>query len=86
MRPGVLGDSKPGERVRERIQNARGGVDAAEGAGIMPDLGEGAQLLGGMDLPDDPGPAAAGRTPLVGAVRRSNNMPVIRDQLQGAMK
>lgn len=85
IRPGVLGDGQPGERVRERLQGMGGGADASEGASMMPDLGQDGGLLGSMSMPDDPGPAAAGRTPLVGTVRRSNNMPVVRDQLKGAM-
>lgn len=35
-----------------------------------------------VDIPSDPGPAVAGRTPLVGSVRRSQGLPVIRDELK----
>lgn len=70
--PGLLGGGQPGERVR----NALGG------GGGMADLG---QDGGPLSVPNNPGPAAAGRTPLVGTVRRSNGMPVARDQLSGLM-
>jgi len=33
------------------------------------------------DIPDDPGPAVTGRTPVLGTVRRKNGMPVARDEL-----
>lgn len=69
---GLLGGGQPGDRVR----------GALGGDGPGPDLGQGA---GSMDVPDEPGPAVAGRTPLVGTVRRSNGMPVVRDQLSGVM-
>lgn len=32
-------------------------------------------------IPDDPGPAAAGKTPVLGSVRRSQGLPVLRDRL-----
>lgn len=35
----------------------------------------------GVDLPSTPGPNALGHTALVGSVRRSNDLPVIRDEL-----
>jgi hypothetical protein len=34
-----------------------------------------------VDVPDNPGPAALGHEPLVGTLRRSNGMPVIREEL-----
>lgn len=35
-----------------------------------------------VEIPDDPGPALAGKTPLVGSVRRGLDMPVLREELQ----
>lgn len=35
----------------------------------------------GVDLPKNPGPNALGHTALVGSVRRSNDLPVLRDEL-----
>lgn len=32
-------------------------------------------------VPEDPGPAIAGNTPLVGALRRSQDVPVVRDEI-----
>lgn len=71
---GPLGDVQIGKRLREQLSSLGGG----EG----PDLGQGGDAV---DVPDEPGPALAGRTPLVGSVRRSNGMPVVRDQLSGMM-
>lgn len=34
-----------------------------------------------IEVPDEPGPSIAGRTPLVGTVRRSQGAPVLRDEL-----
>lgn len=48
-----------------------------------PDMSQG--LMSELDVPSNPGPAVAGRTPLVGSVRRSRDMPVLRDQLQGQL-
>jgi hypothetical protein len=35
-----------------------------------------------IDLPDDPGPALAGKTPVIGTLRRNNDMTVLRDELK----
>lgn len=35
-----------------------------------------------VEIPEDPGPALMGNTPLVGSVRRGLDMPVIRDELK----
>lgn len=67
---GLLGGGQPGERVRNLLN--RGGSDLGQGAGDL-------------EVPNEPGPAVAGRTPVIGTVRRSNGMPVARDQLSGAM-
>lgn len=37
------------------------------------------------DIPEDPGPAIAGRTPIIGSFRRKNGMPVARDELKKMM-
>lgn len=43
---------------------------------------DGAAAQGGrIEVPDDPGPALAGRTPVIGMVRRSRDLPVLRDNL-----
>jgi len=34
-----------------------------------------------VDVPDYPGPAALGHEPLIGSVRRSKGMPVIREEV-----
>lgn len=38
------------------------------------------------DVPNDPGPAVTGRTPILGTVRRKNGMPVLRDELGEAVE
>jgi len=35
-----------------------------------------------LDVPDDPGPALLGNTPVFGTLRRQNDMPVLRDELK----
>jgi len=67
---GLLSNLSPGDR----LQNVLGGKGG-------PDLGQSS----GADMPSNPGPALAGRTPLVGTVRRQSGMPVLRDQLSEAM-
>lgn len=34
-----------------------------------------------IDIPDDPGPAITGNTPVIGSLRRSNDLPVVRDEI-----
>lgn len=63
------------------LGDAQPGDRVREALQNRPDLGQG----GGVNTPDNPGPALAGRTPLLGTLRRSNGMPVIRDQLSGMM-
>lgn len=70
--PGPIGEDQglglnPGERLQDVTQNADG-----------PDLGQSGDM---MSLPDSPGPSAAGRTPLIGMVRRERGLPVLRDQV-----
>jgi hypothetical protein len=50
--------------------------------GILDELDNNVAQNREVDLPDDPGPALADRTPVVGSVRRSFDAPVIRDQLK----
>jgi len=35
----------------------------------------------GVDFPSNPGPNALGHTAVVGSLRRSNDLPVLRDEL-----
>lgn len=38
----------------------------------------------GADVPANPGPNALGHTPLLGSARRSNGLPVLRDEIADA--
>jgi hypothetical protein len=38
-----------------------------------------------VDVPDYPGPAALGHEPLIGSVRRENDMPVLREEVVDAV-
>lgn len=66
-------DINPGERVKSAMDRVRNR-----------DIGSFSENMS-ADMPDDPGPAVAGRTPLVGTLRREQDMPVLRDQLQEMM-
>jgi|APHM01.1.fsa_nt_gi hypothetical protein len=46
----------------------------------MSDDDSGQDYAEGVDVPDFPGPNALGHTPVIGSVRRSNDLPVIRDR------
>lgn len=37
--------------------------------------------VAGVELPNNPGPNALGHTALLGSVRRSNDIPVVRDEV-----
>jgi len=37
--------------------------------------------LSERDIPDNPGPSIAGREPVIGALRRKNGLPVLRDEV-----
>jgi hypothetical protein len=81
---GLLESFNPGDRVQGLVG---GGADLSGygdrdfgGGDMMPDVGQSGDLI-----PDEPGPAAAGRTPLVGSVRRDRDMPVVRDELSDMM-
>lgn len=70
----LLGDVEPGKRIRSALS----GVGERFRGGDGPDVSQASDML---DVPDNPGPAVAGRTPVVGSIRRSQGMPVLRDQL-----
>ena len=38
-------------------------------------------VLEDVQAPEDPGPSALGKTPVVGTLRRKNDMPVLRDEV-----
>lgn len=67
---GPISDVNPGERVREVM-----------GDGPLDDGLDVGQGMGDLSVPDDPGPALAGRTPIIGTVRRSRGMTVVRDMV-----
>lgn len=64
----MMGDRDLGSRVRQMMDGS-GPADIGQNGGDA------------VDVPSEPGPALAGRTPIVGSLRRSNDMPVARDQL-----
>lgn len=66
----LLDNVNPGSRVR----NLMSGDDG-------PDMMQG----GSMSMPSNPGPSVAGRTPMLGTVRRERGLPVVRDQLPDLM-
>lgn len=66
---GVLGDIEPGKRVKDAVDRIRGGNGG-------PDMSQATEML-----PNNPGPAMAGRTPAIGQARRDRDLPVIRDQV-----
>ena len=75
--PGPVGEDQglgvnPGDRLRNVTQNADPG----------PDVGQSGSML---STPDNPGPAVAGRTPLIGMARRERGLPVLRDQVPSLM-
>jgi len=35
----------------------------------------------GLSMPEDPGPAAMGKTPVIGQARRERDLPVVRDRV-----
>jgi len=65
-----------GSRLRSLVSTDGGKVDAV--------VGQGGESM--LDMPDNPGPAVAGRTPVVGQFRRDRDMPVLRDQLGDLME
>lgn len=47
-------------------------------------VGEGIDME--LDAPEDPGPALMGKTPVLGQLRRENDIPVLRDELKEEMR
>ena len=64
-------DFEPGSRLKNLFGSSGGNVDAVVGQ-----MGTDA-----LDIPDEPGPAVTGRTPVVGQLRRERDLPVLRDKL-----
>jgi hypothetical protein len=64
----MMGGDGVGSRVRELL-NRNGSADLGQDG------------MNELEIPDNPGPAVAGRTPVLGSVRRSRDMPVVRDML-----
>lgn len=72
---GLLSNVKPGSRIRKALGRDDGD---SMGQGLMSKQG----LMSNLNIPNKPGPAVAGRTPLVGSLRRSRDMMVLRDRLR----
>lgn len=51
-------------------------------SGILEEVSEGRSEEEEVDIPDDPGPAILGKTPAVGSIRRSQGLPVLRDEIE----
>lgn len=68
-------DFEPGSRVKDLFSSSGGSVDAVVGR-----MGSDA-----LNMPDEPGPAVTGRTPVVGQLRRDRDLPVLRDELGDMM-
>lgn len=66
---------EPGKRVKEALGSDNQRVEAVVGAAPTDVL----------EVPDNPGPAMTGRTPLIGQVRRNKDLPVVRDELSGLL-
>jgi len=69
-------DFEPGSRLQNLFSSSGGNVDAVVGQ-----MGSDA-----LNLPDEPGPAVTGRTPVVGQLRRDRDLPVLRDELGDMME
>lgn len=69
----VLGDVEPGKRVMKVIDRVRG-------SGEMPDASQAKEVV-----PDKPGPRVAGRSPVIGSLRRERDLPVVRDKVPSLM-
>ena len=69
---GLLSNVKPGSRIRKALGREGSSEGMATSQGLMSSL----------NIPSNPGPAVAGRTPLVGSLRRSRDMMVLRDRLR----
>lgn len=64
-------DYTPGERIKKLAGKDKKDVEAV--VGQMSDKV--------FKVPDNPGPAITGRTPILGQYRRENDMTVLRDRL-----
>jgi len=64
-------DFEPGKRVKDALGSEDRDVQAVVGS-VKESV---------FDVPDNPGPAVTGRTPILGQFRRQRNMPVVRDRL-----
>jgi hypothetical protein len=76
---GPLQDIEPGKRIREANPGSRIREALGQGDG---DVMQGTSI----SIPDNPGPSAAGRTPVIGTLRRQMGAPVVRDQLPDLME
>lgn len=80
---GLLGGQGPlssGEGpIRNALQNfSSGGPDLMQN-------GDGGDGDGSVEVPENPGPPIIGRTPVVGSVRRANDLPVLRDEVPSTL-
>ena len=66
-----MSDFKPGKRVKQFFTSSSNKVDAVVGNADF----------SSVEMPDNPGPSIAGRTPAIGSFRRENDIPVVRDNL-----
>lgn len=73
-----LQNLNPGQRVRDFEPGSRVRQALGRGEGDMMQASE-------MSMPENPGPSAAGRTPVLGTLRRQMGAPVLRDQLPNLM-
>lgn len=74
----ILEDVEPGKRVRKLLNRENGLLDNGP-QGMKQDVED-------IDIPDEPGPAIAGRTPVIGTIRRSREIPVLRDRVAKQIK
>lgn len=61
----------PGKRIKSFFSSSGEKVDAVVGNKEFSEI----------KMPENPGPAIAGRTPAIGSVRRQKDMPVVRDEV-----
>lgn len=76
------------QSIQERLQNFEPGkniknaLNQLQGNSTSENMGQSGSIGSRLNIPENPGPALAGRTPLVGTLRRSNDLPVVRDSLR----
>ena len=65
-------DYSPGQNIKKLFSSEEAKVDAVVGQNGSSEV-----------IPDDPGPAAMGKTPVVGQLRRQSDrdIPVVRDRI-----